>query len=349
MPATKKSKLPEPIIERNGKSNHKSVIPESNGIQHFTKEDLLEAPMLSREQALALVGLFYSIQKSRVGASNKVDAHNRQVDILANLAMIEKIRDNLKRQETEIEKGFLRYVQAHELGRWALSIAGVGPVIAAGLLAHIDCNKAVTAGAVWRFAGQLPKKDQPWEKGQKRPYNAALKTLFWKLGQSFKKLTAPERTEEELIEWAMEKLKAEGKKNTAPERKKLIDAKLERTSKKSDKINTDPTYFYVKLYMQRKKEEIYKNEHGLLAGAAKEMLETRGKYATAEQLAAWRSGKLQPMGLDLRTIRYVNRFFISHYHYIGRTLAVGKAPEPWIIAHGKHTHFIPPPNWPMEK
>ncbi len=66
------------------------------------------------------------------------------------------------------------------------SVVGIGPVIAAGLLAHIDITKAPTVGHIWRFAGLDPTLK--WEKGQKRPYNAALKTLCaYKLGESFVK------------------------------------------------------------------------------------------------------------------------------------------------------------------
>ena len=62
---------------------------------------------------------------------------------------------------------------------------GIGPVIAAGLLAHIDIHKAPTVGNIWSFAGLNP--DQKWEKGQKRPWNADLKTLCFKISDSFVK------------------------------------------------------------------------------------------------------------------------------------------------------------------
>ena len=64
---------------------------------------------------------------------------------------------------------------------------GIGPVIAAGLLAHIDISRAPTVGHIWAFAGLDPTRK--WEKGQKRPHNAGLKTLCWKIGQSFMKFS----------------------------------------------------------------------------------------------------------------------------------------------------------------
>ena len=68
-----------------------------------------------------------------------------------------------------------------------MGICGIGPVIAAGLLAHIDIEKAPTVGHIWNFAGLNPFQD--WNKGEKRPWNASLKTLCWKIGQSFVKVS----------------------------------------------------------------------------------------------------------------------------------------------------------------
>jgi hypothetical protein len=69
------------------------------------------------------------------------------------------------------------------------SVHGIGPVISAGLLAHIDIKKCPTAGHIWQFAGIAGEGQKPWEKGKPRPFNAKLKTLTWKAGQSFMKLS----------------------------------------------------------------------------------------------------------------------------------------------------------------
>ena len=79
------------------------------------------------------------------------------------------------------------YSDGSPVGRWSKSIVGIGPVIAAGLLAHIDIEKAPTVGHIWRFAGLDPTVT--WERGQKRPWNAELKTLCWKAGESFVKVS----------------------------------------------------------------------------------------------------------------------------------------------------------------
>jgi hypothetical protein len=60
-------------------------------------------------------------------------------------------------------------------------------VIAAGLLANIDIERAPTVGHIWRFAGLDPTVT--WDKGTKRPWNARLKVLTWKIGESFVKVS----------------------------------------------------------------------------------------------------------------------------------------------------------------
>ena len=84
----------------------------------------------------------------------------------------------------------LKSVKIEGRGGLVPTLHGVGPVIAAGLLAHIDITRANTAGSIWRFAGLDPTSE--WKKGTKRPHNAALKTLCWKLGESFVKISGKE-------------------------------------------------------------------------------------------------------------------------------------------------------------
>ena len=73
----------------------------------------------------------------------------------------------------------------NEATRWMMSIHGIGPILSAGIMSHIDIQKAPTAGHIWNFAGLNPSIE--WKKGTKRPWNARLKVLAWKCGQSFLK------------------------------------------------------------------------------------------------------------------------------------------------------------------
>jgi hypothetical protein len=72
--------------------------------------------------------------------------------------------------------------------KWSYDQIGIGPIIAAGLAAHIDPVKAESPSAVWKFAGLAPGFDRR-TRGEKSPYNSRLKVLCWKLGESFVKVS----------------------------------------------------------------------------------------------------------------------------------------------------------------
>ena len=130
-----------------------------------------------------MVDAFYREQQERIAA----DAMVRQAEKVGEpIDTVKFIAEQHRRNEASIKSMLDSYTSNNKLGAWAKSICGIGPVIAAGLLAHIDITKTQTAGGLQRFAGLDPTID--WCKGQKRPYNAKLKTLVaFKLGESFVK------------------------------------------------------------------------------------------------------------------------------------------------------------------
>jgi len=141
------------------------------------------ATTMSATEARFLVDGYYLIQENRIRADAQVRsmlADGEPVDLLLWLG------EQMRALESQVKAGLDKYSAAHPVGEWARSVTGVGPVIAAGLLAHIDIEKAPTVGHIFSFAGLNPT--MKWEKGQKRPWNAQLKTLCWKLGESFVKV-----------------------------------------------------------------------------------------------------------------------------------------------------------------
>ena len=149
--------------------------------------DLKKAAIdLTATQARFFVDFYYTWQEARKSANNLVrssvaeyamdDEPNQLVGWLA---------DNTLQMEKMVKGAMNVYADSAEVGRWSKSVFGVGPIIAAGLLANIDITRAPTVGHIWSFAGYNP--DMVWEKGMKRPFNAKLKVLCWKIGESFVK------------------------------------------------------------------------------------------------------------------------------------------------------------------
>ena len=143
---------------------------------------------LDSASARNIVDAYYTLQENRMAfaaQARELEKQESPHELVAFMA------HNLHLMEKALKFPLERFAEASVAGEWALSMYGIGPVLAAGLSAHVDITKAPTAGSVWRYAGLDPT--QTWEKGQKRPYNAELKTLCWKIGQSFMKFSGKEQ------------------------------------------------------------------------------------------------------------------------------------------------------------
>lgn len=151
-------------------------------IQKLTKDLRAAAVSLSKDEARFLVDAYYMMQEDRIRAAHQVRSLADNNEPHAVVKWLGEQSDSL---ETQIKRALHEYAKADPVGEWMLSIIGIGPVISAGLLAHIDITKAPTVGHIWRFAGLDPTSK--WEKKTKRPWNAALKSLCWKIGESFVK------------------------------------------------------------------------------------------------------------------------------------------------------------------
>ncbi len=130
------------------------------------------------------VELYYDSQKLRIMHQNKerTEAPNQLTEwfykwlMLGEHVITAKLKQWVESDRSPVE------------AKWAYNQIGIGPIIAAGLAAHIDPVKAESPSAVWRFAGLAPGFDRR-TKGEKLPYNSRLKVLCWKLSESFVKVS----------------------------------------------------------------------------------------------------------------------------------------------------------------
>ena len=137
------------------------------------------ARLMGRQQARYLVDLYYQVQEFRKASANM----HRSIPEDEPCAVLDWVFENTERLESNIKKALGDFAAEWMPGRWMQSLVGIGPVISAGFLAHLDVRLAKTVGHFWRFAGLDPS--MKWEKGQKRPWNAKLKTICWHAGQCF--------------------------------------------------------------------------------------------------------------------------------------------------------------------
>ena len=157
---------------------------DEGGVSRLTKDLKESAGLLGPHQVRFLVDDYYQMQKNRTRAKNQERSLNESGEPSGVIGWQAK---NALFLENQLKNALGAYATSQVMGRWMLDVPGIGPVIAAGLLAHIDIVEAPTAGSIWRYAGLDPTCE--WKKSEKRPWNASLKTLCWKLGESFVKVS----------------------------------------------------------------------------------------------------------------------------------------------------------------
>lgn len=156
----------------------------------LTRDLIKAADTMGAKEAIFIVRTFYQLQEYRIMGHNQV----RALETLENpILLLDWTSYQFEQLEHAMKLALGHYVK-HEpegIGQWLLGITGIGPVIAAGLLAYIDIEKAPTTGHIWSYAGLNP--NVTWEKKQKCPWNRDLKVLCFKLGESFIKFKGSDK------------------------------------------------------------------------------------------------------------------------------------------------------------
>jgi len=312
---------------------------------------------LTTGQARFLVDTYYQIQQFRIEAAGQARAAKEANEPIEFVNWVKAVMMTF---EGSIKSALDAYSSNQVPGRWAKSIVGIGPVLAAGLLAHIDISKARTAGAIWRFAGLDPSNQwlgqeqarvvvrQVFEEltvdnVEPSPEEACV-TIATRLNRrrdSFERL-ARDRKTGRITKTSLEKAAARRPWNA---RLKVLAWKIGESFVKQQSREDD---IYGKLYVQRKAIESTRNEQMLFAEQAATILSRKriGKDTIAYQ---WYSqGKLPPAQIHARAKRWAVKLFLAHYQHVAYESATGNPPpKPYILTQPEHVHFIAPPNWPM--
>ena len=287
------------------------------------------AETLSDHEARFLVDAYYQMQEQRIRADGQIRSivkSNKQQEKAEPHDVLTWLSDQSGALEVQVRGALDRYVKTHMMGDWLYSVYGIGPVISAGILAHIDINKAPTAGHIMSYAGLV--EGRTWEKGQKRPWNAGLKTLFYKVGESFVKFS--NRPECKYGKLWRERKEHEIERNVSGE---LADQATRALAAKNFGTATDARAWYGGCFTAEHGREIF-------AADAATRLELFAKHKGAPG-----SGlpMLPPAHIHARARRWAVKIFISNLHEVWFELATGrKAPVPYAMAHLNHAHKIEP-------
>jgi hypothetical protein len=286
---------------------------------------------LERKEARYLVDLYYNIQHYRISSRNQERAMESDEEPHLTISFF---ADQMQVFENQIKRVLDAWTDNDPLGQWAKSITGIGPVIAAGLLAHIDIHKANTAGKVWRYAGLDPTSE--WNKGEKRPWNASLKVICWKAGESFVKVSNNEKDFYGKIYAKRKEYEIERNdqvREVAIPRGVIVDIT------QPGVISDGPGQELYTIYPIA--DKYYTG--GNAQWAYKALKKKIGKDTDA--YASYSIGKLPPAHIHARAKRYAVKLFLAHYQEVGYKITFGEAPPaPYPMAILGHSDYIPPPN-----
>ena len=318
-------------------------------LQKITKDLKEAAKTLTDKEARYLVDAYYIMQDSRMRSFAQVremDALKEPNDTISWFAAQNELLEN------EVKKALDVYSANHPVGKWLRAQLGIGPVIAAGLLAHIDIRKAPTAGHIWSYAGLDPTKE--WKS------SVDIKALIAEQGGGI----APEmlarsvalslrRNPENILDTARSFQAEDGAE-------KLTRAHVERALKMRPwnaklkvlcwkagasfcKVSGNENSLYGRLYKEKKAFYINKNEAGGFADKAKVKLEKFNIGKNTEAYKAYAAGKLPDAHIHAMACRWAVKIFISHLHDVWYRHEFKKEPpKPFAIAILGHAHMIEP-------
>lgn len=153
MPATKRKVDPSIAL---GVTT--SLYPDEQDLilQRLRRDLRQAAATMGREEARYLIDAYYRSQKNRIQAGNQVWAsHDSQEPRL----IMHWLNQSNEFIEGQIKGALGVFAASKPTGEWSLSVTGIGPVLAAGLIAYIGVEKdnlKPGCGHIWRFAGLDP-------------------------------------------------------------------------------------------------------------------------------------------------------------------------------------------------
>lgn len=230
------------------------------------------AKLLTRQEVRYIVDRYYQLQGDRIRAKNQ---HRALSENAEPAQLIDWVFDQNRAYEAQLKLALKHFADTEPsgMGVWSQQIVGIGPVISAGLLAHLDISTIKTAGQIWAFAGLDPTR--VWGKGEKRPWNADLKKLCYLIAESFVKVQ--NREGDIYGHWYAKRKAYEQTKNANLDYRDQAEKALKTTNFGEDtaarawyekgmlppaRIHARARRWAVKLFLAHWFEEAYRRHHG---------------------------------------------------------------------------------------
>jgi len=316
----------------------------------YAQLDLKKAASnMTNDEARFLVNRYYDVQNDRKAYKSQSDSLGKagEPTILVNW-----MAQQMASTENHIKKYLDAWSDESIVGKWAKSNFGIGPVISAGLLAHIDISKAPHVSHIYSYAGLNPA--QLWLGKERAELVVSevvgknrivtdddLIAIANLTGRNFQRLKELAADEEGIIKRAA--LRAVLAKRPWNSDLKTLCYKI------GDcivKFCNSPKSFYGPIYRARKDREIEANINGMFREQAEYILATKNFSKDTEAKKAYEAGMLPPAHIHQRAARFATKVFLAHWHQVAfESTFHTPASLPYVNAVLGHSDYTLPPNY----
>lgn len=136
------------------------------------------AKRMPEKEVKYLVSMYYTCQNMRIAVAGRLRMLGEESNELLGIFL-----GQFEEVEKDIQAALDVYTDNNSIGNRFRQVKGIGPVLTAGWLAHVNVHIAGNCAKVLSFGGYNP--NMVWGKGQKRPYNAEFKLVLSKMGRAF--------------------------------------------------------------------------------------------------------------------------------------------------------------------
>lgn len=130
---------------------------------------------ITEDTVYTLADVYWDSRNQRRIIQKSTESHKSAEDKF----VLQYFEEKFVNLENSFKKSIKNYCEDFEVGRWALSQYGVGPLSVVRLLRYVDVTKARSHEQLWAYAGLAPKS------GPTQTYNSSLKDTCIDLGRSF--------------------------------------------------------------------------------------------------------------------------------------------------------------------
>lgn len=310
------------------------------------KTEFREINNITRQEIRMLVNLYYQMQDVRKAVREQMRAIEGDENNSLNVKILDWILKNTGILEIGIKDTMQIVCENCEEGRWLLQINGIGPVLAAGLLAYFDIEGKQYATQFISYAG-LNDNNRPFIG------NVGATKIVNEVVGSSKKIT-DEMVQEIALrtQWPYHYLmeNAYNQEKGTWSKSKIIAAAskipynanlkkhLWKVGESFHWLCNKPDSLYGRLYTERREYEMKRNEAGELADQAAAILERKNIGKNTEAYKAYSEGKLPKAHINARASRWVQKIFVSHLFEELYRVHNGKIPPRYYILERDPLH-----------